>query len=156
VNDFYDPNEGLNELYAEDPARATALIAQAVAQQVLDANQGQMLHQAWQVGASQAEGIVRAQSESAMIEADRALARKYTDWATIRPEIGAYVEQHPDMLPDDILVSPQALADRLDDLAKLVRQDAHQREERKSFDRIKAAGTGTYQDLVGQRRETAE
>jgi hypothetical protein len=148
MNDFYtDPNEWVEN----DPARATAAIATAAAQQALEANFGQVLQAAWEAGAAQNAGLVQAQSESAILEADRALNAKYSDWQEIREDVGAYIQEHPEVLPESIAVSPQALANRLDDVTKIVREDARERRERQAFDRIKNAGALSYIDLMAQR-----
>ncbi len=151
----YDAQEALDELFAESPSQAVAYITQAVNAQH-QAEMGQLLNQAYQAGSQQADGLIAAQTESAILESDRALNAKYTDWKEIREDVGGYLKEHPHLLPDHVITSPQALANVLDDVTKIVREDSRERVERQKFDRIKAAGSKSYAELHYRSPDTEE
>ena len=73
-----------NEIYEENPARALGELVAATVNQRLAQTEGQIHHNAWLANQAQNETLVAAQTESAILESDRALNAKYTDWKEIR------------------------------------------------------------------------
>src|SRR4051812_37623943 len=154
--DAQTPQEALDELYAESPSLATAYVVQAVQQQH-EAEMGGLLNQAWQAGAQQSEALVSSQIESAWHMADEALTAKYgNEWTEGKDTVLSMVEEHPELIPLEARLSAQEQANRLDFIFKGAREDLRQKRDSEGFEKIKRAGTMTYQDLMAPRWNSAK
>lgn len=150
-------HEELNELFAQDPAGATAFIAQQAAQVAAQQVAAEALQQGYAIGSAQNDAVMQGQANTAYMEADRGLSRKYgEDWVESRDAVIQTINDHPELLPNEQRFDPQTVADRLELIYKATRQDRAIEEDRNAWDRIHNSGFREYADLHKPPTPTSE